>query len=121
MAVSYSLSSSFSPSFLHYYPPLHSSTDLLNLHSLPIIVTPNSLSLPRKHTTNSQQIHCTPKWRIRVSFFQSFLTKTQDGDSLKEELFEAISPLDRGAEATPDDQERIDKVYVFLLPSLNVF
>lgn len=50
------------------------------------------------------------RWRSRVSFFQSFLTKSPDVDSLKEELLEAIAPLDRGAEANPEDQERVDQV-----------
>ncbi|KAA8545537.1 hypothetical protein F0562_020321 [Nyssa sinensis] len=50
------------------------------------------------------------RWRTRVSFFSSFLTKSKDSESLKEELFEAIAPLDRGAEATPEDQERIDQL-----------
>ncbi|KAF8365016.1 hypothetical protein HHK36_032981 [Tetracentron sinense] len=50
------------------------------------------------------------KWRTRVSFFPSFLKKGKDATTLKEELFEAIAPLDRGADATPDDQERIDQL-----------
>ncbi|XP_021286181.1 probable plastid-lipid-associated protein 4, chloroplastic isoform X2 [Herrania umbratica] len=50
------------------------------------------------------------KWRTRASFFPSFLTKGQDVQSLKDELFDAIAPLDRGAEATRDDQERVDQI-----------
>ncbi|KAF8411818.1 hypothetical protein HHK36_004377 [Tetracentron sinense] len=50
------------------------------------------------------------KWRTGVSFFPSFLKKGKDATTLKEELFEAIAPLDRGADATPDDQERIDQL-----------
>ena len=30
--------------------------------------------------------------------------------TLKEELLEAIAPLDRGAEATPEDKDRVDQV-----------
>lgn len=29
---------------------------------------------------------------------------------LKEELLDAIAPLDRGAEATPEDKERVEQV-----------
>ncbi|KAL3843710.1 hypothetical protein ACJIZ3_001113 [Penstemon smallii] len=49
-------------------------------------------------------------WRIGVSFFPLFLTKTKDAESLKQELLDAISPLDRGAAATPDDQQRIEEI-----------
>ncbi|XP_022726730.1 probable plastid-lipid-associated protein 4, chloroplastic isoform X2 [Durio zibethinus] len=50
------------------------------------------------------------KWRTRVSFFSGFLTKDKDVNGLKNELFDAIAPLDRGAEATPEDQERVDQI-----------
>ncbi|XP_017970127.1 PREDICTED: probable plastid-lipid-associated protein 4, chloroplastic [Theobroma cacao] len=46
------------------------------------------------------------KWRTRASFF----SKGKDVRSLKDELFDAIAPLDRGAEATRDDQERVDQI-----------
>ncbi|KAK0590450.1 hypothetical protein LWI29_027332 [Acer saccharum] len=52
----------------------------------------------------------TGKWRSRVSFFQGFSTKRRDVNILKEELFQAIAPLDRGAEATPDHKQRLDKI-----------
>ncbi|KAF4384982.1 hypothetical protein F8388_010580 [Cannabis sativa] len=48
------------------------------------------------------------KWRVSVSFFSSLLPKKRQ--ELKEELLEAIAPLDRGAAATPEDQERIDRI-----------
>lgn len=55
------------------------------------------------------------KSRIGVSFFPSFLKKKgKSREEVKEELFKAIEPLDRGAEATPEDQERIDQVILFL-------
>eukprot|EP00262_Sarcandra_glabra_P017393 TRINITY_DN595_c0_g1_i2.p1 TRINITY_DN595_c0_g1~~TRINITY_DN595_c0_g1_i2.p1 ORF type:complete len:268 (-),score=39.43 TRINITY_DN595_c0_g1_i2:439-1128(-) len=51
------------------------------------------------------------KWRTRVSFFPSFLKKKgKDSSTLKDELLEAIAPLDRGAEATDEDQERVDQI-----------
>ncbi|KAG6588812.1 putative plastid-lipid-associated protein 4, chloroplastic, partial [Cucurbita argyrosperma subsp. sororia] len=50
------------------------------------------------------------KWRLRISFFPAFLKKGKDVGALKEELLEAIAPLDRGAEATPEDQEMVDQI-----------
>ncbi|KAJ1434992.1 Plastid lipid-associated protein/fibrillin conserved domain [Sesbania bispinosa] len=49
------------------------------------------------------------KWRNMVSFFPGFLTGGRDVQSLKVELYETIAPLDRGAEATPEDQQRVDQ------------
>ncbi|XP_028753293.1 probable plastid-lipid-associated protein 4, chloroplastic [Neltuma alba] len=46
----------------------------------------------------------------RVSFFPGFLSRRKDVQSLKEELYQTIAPLDRGAEATPEDQERVDLI-----------
>lgn len=39
-----------------------------------------------------------------------FLNKRKDATVVKEELLEAIGPLDRGAEATPEDQYRVDQI-----------
>uniref|UniRef100_A0A7N0RH08 Plastid lipid-associated protein/fibrillin conserved domain-containing protein n=1 Tax=Kalanchoe fedtschenkoi TaxID=63787 RepID=A0A7N0RH08_KALFE len=72
---------------------------------------------PNEHLTNTQmqkqlrlRLTSTDKWRAGVSFFPAFLKKGKDAKELKEELLEAIAPLDRGAEATPEDQERIDQL-----------
>lgn len=54
------------------------------------------------------------KSRIGVSSFPSFQKKEKSREEVKEELFKAIEPLDRGAEATPEDQERVDQVILFL-------
>ncbi|KAK7412077.1 hypothetical protein VNO78_03524 [Psophocarpus tetragonolobus] len=43
------------------------------------------------------------KWRNMVSF-------SPDARSLKVELYQAIAPLDRGTEATPEDQQRVDQI-----------
>ncbi|XP_020257029.1 probable plastid-lipid-associated protein 4, chloroplastic isoform X2 [Asparagus officinalis] len=52
-----------------------------------------------------------PKWRRKVSFLSSFLkNKEKSKKEIKEELFEAIAPLDRGAEAAPEDQEKIEQI-----------
>ncbi|XP_027359387.1 probable plastid-lipid-associated protein 4, chloroplastic [Abrus precatorius] len=50
------------------------------------------------------------KWRTKVSFFPSFLKKGKDAKTIKEELLEAIAPLDRGAGATPQDQQTVDQI-----------
>ncbi|KAK2393118.1 putative plastid-lipid-associated protein 4, chloroplastic [Trifolium repens] len=63
--------------------------------------------LPSSSVTNSK------KWRNMVSLFQGFFTgggRGRDIQSLKVELYEIISPLDRGAEATLEDQQRVDKI-----------
>ncbi|RWR92835.1 putative plastid-lipid-associated protein 4, chloroplastic isoform X1 [Cinnamomum micranthum f. kanehirae] len=66
---------------------------------------------PNTNTTNNTNIKISEKWRNRVSFFPSFLKKKgKDSEALKEELLEAISPLDRGAEASPDDKDRVDQI-----------
>ncbi|XP_022762244.1 probable plastid-lipid-associated protein 4, chloroplastic isoform X2 [Durio zibethinus] len=49
------------------------------------------------------------KWRVNISFFPAFLNKGKDAKVLKEELLVAIAPLDRGADATPEDQQRVDQ------------
>ncbi|XP_074333118.1 putative plastid-lipid-associated protein 4, chloroplastic isoform X3 [Apium graveolens] len=48
------------------------------------------------------------KWRMNVSFFPSLIKK--DANLIKQELLEAIHPLDRGAEATPQDQQIVDQI-----------
>ncbi|KAL8140502.1 hypothetical protein V2J09_006523 [Rumex salicifolius] len=49
-------------------------------------------------------------WRTRVSFLTGFLTKPKDAGPIKEELLQAILPLDRGAEASPEDQQTIEQI-----------
>lgn len=52
------------------------------------------------------------KWRAKVSFFPAFLNRgRKDAKTLKDELLDAIEPLDRGADATPEDQQRVDQVW----------
>nr|GMC83614.1 probable plastid-lipid-associated protein 4, chloroplastic isoform X1 [Ipomoea batatas] len=75
---------------------------------------------PKLHSGSTSTFHCWSenlkgeqvlqywKWRTRVSF--SFLSRSQDVESLKEELLEAIAPLDRGADATPEDQKLVDQI-----------
>ncbi|CAH9058527.1 unnamed protein product [Cuscuta europaea] len=53
-----------------------------------------------------------PKWRANVSLFPTFFNfyKTKDPKAIKGELFEALAPLDRGAEASPEDQDQIEQI-----------
>lgn len=95
------LSSPSAHRYLHpissHFPPL--STDF-SLTTRP--KTPLELSNPA----------AVPKWRTKVSFFPSFLIKKKgkSKEEIKQELLEAIAPLDRGAEASPEDQERIEQI-----------
>ncbi|KAL6637690.1 hypothetical protein ACP70R_025262 [Stipagrostis hirtigluma subsp. patula] len=55
------------------------------------------------------------RWRAGVSsfsFLPPFLTgkDAEKAERLKEELLAAIAPLDRGAEATPEDKDRIEQI-----------
>lgn len=89
-----------------------SSALLPKLHHL----TASTL-FPANNHNNSLSTTPTPaalhKWRANVSFFTGLLNKnkTKNAEAIKQELLEAIAPLDRGAEATPEDQEIIDQVY----------
>ncbi|KAK4401936.1 putative plastid-lipid-associated protein 4, chloroplastic [Sesamum angolense] len=92
-----------------------SSSSLPKLvHSIAAVSFPVN---PHNHCL-STTIAATPppaaqhKWRTQVSFFTSFLgnNKTKSAEAIKEELLETIAPLDRGAEATPEDQQKIDQI-----------
>ncbi|KAJ9174615.1 hypothetical protein P3X46_013243 [Hevea brasiliensis] len=97
-----------------------SSAELGTSHPPQTILSSKSFSLPSKPNTqieisssNKDKLYASAdswKWRTKVSFFQGFLIKEKDVKSLKEELLDAIAPLDRGAEATPVDQERVDEI-----------
>ncbi|XP_073029275.1 probable plastid-lipid-associated protein 4, chloroplastic isoform X2 [Primulina eburnea] len=71
-------------------------------------------------------IHCPQlskswKWRDRVSFISSFLDNSREIESLKQDLLEAIVSLDRGAAATPEDQQRIELRPKFLRPNGKIY
>uniref|UniRef100_A0A2P2M646 Uncharacterized protein MANES_07G014600 n=1 Tax=Rhizophora mucronata TaxID=61149 RepID=A0A2P2M646_RHIMU len=61
------------------------------------------------------------KWRANVSFFPAFLRKDKDAKALKDELLDAILPLDRGAAATSEDQQRVDQVGSILSPTVHFY
>ncbi|KAK4271161.1 hypothetical protein QN277_019895 [Acacia crassicarpa] len=90
------------PKFLHSHSAPSSATSRFynketSLHS----------SISR---TSSSSSSASQKWRAGVSFFPAFLKKGKDAEALKDELLEAIAPLDRGADATPEDQQRVDQI-----------
>ncbi|KAL3538564.1 hypothetical protein ACH5RR_001930 [Cinchona calisaya] len=63
------------------------------------------------HNTTTSLSTPSHKWRTHISFFPAFLSnKTKDSKAIKQELLEAIETLDRGAEATPEDQKRVDQI-----------
>lgn len=105
------------------YAPLHlvgssnsATTKLIKFHA-----QASTFKFPPNHQISQTQhlssylfftAAASGKWRAKVSFFPAFLKKSKDAKTLKEELLDAIAPLDRGADASPEDQERIDQVYL---------
>ncbi|KAJ6348407.1 hypothetical protein OIU76_004803, partial [Salix suchowensis] len=61
-------------------------------------------------SSNSKPDDSWGYWRTAVSFFQSFSAKGKDVNSLKQQLLEAIAPLDRGVVATLQEQQRVDEI-----------
>lgn len=90
-----SSSTSIAPALIHSHFPTKSNARFLQINS-DNLLSPNSSS--------------TEKWRAQVSFFPAFLSKRKDVAALKEELLEAIAPLERGAEASLEDQQRVDQI-----------
>lgn len=111
-SISMALSCSWSPT-------LFATTQSSSLSTPPKLVHSHSpltsFSFPSKPTTTLP----TPshKWRAKISFFPAFLSKGKgkDAKTLKEELLDAIASLNRGADATPQDQQAVDEVSSFLL------
>ncbi|XAR53125.1 hypothetical protein NMG60_11021538 [Bertholletia excelsa] len=99
--------------------PAHSIISLASPHSSSHsqqCFSPSTVSLSSKNSTQNAHNHkpfnssVTDKWRTSVSFFPAFLSKPRDAKPIKDELLKAIEPLDRGADATPEDQQRIDQI-----------
>lgn len=114
---------------------LHSATVLTGSQfSTPQLLFPSRVSFSYFPTklNNNYQNNCnlssseyyhssaSQKWRASVSFFPAFLNKGKDAKVLKEELLEAIAPLDRGAEATPEDQQRVEQVTICFTVSFSI-
>ncbi|KAL4035289.1 hypothetical protein IC575_003970 [Cucumis melo] len=102
MAMAVALSSSTVTPTAKFWPPSTSQPPRF----LPII--------PSNPSSNTNLLTSSPshKWRLRISFFPAFLNKGKGNNvtALKQELLQAIAPLDRGAEATPEDQEMVDQI-----------
>ncbi|KAK1368645.1 putative plastid-lipid-associated protein 4, chloroplastic [Heracleum sosnowskyi] len=77
------------------------------MFSSPVATPSNNLS-PFPLSSKSRNLSRNVKWRSNVSFFQSLIKK--DTSVIKQELLEAIEPLDRGAEASPEDQQIVDEI-----------
>ncbi|GAU41366.1 hypothetical protein TSUD_390530, partial [Trifolium subterraneum] len=90
-----------------YYSPIK---PLLHSHSSSSSSSSHFPTRPLIHHNHNNFATISQKWRTKVSFFPAFLKKGKDANTIKEELLEAIAPLDRGAEATPEDQQRIDQI-----------
>ena len=92
--------------------PLPSPSSAAKATNLPLLPPSKHKSIISHYNpiTSPPVSSLSRKWRTRVSFFQGFLTKPKDATPVKEELLQAIQPLDRGAEASPDDQLTIDQV-----------
>ena len=107
-------SSSLPTRILHSHSLL---TPLTHFPSFSTNKTPTAVTQLQTPLTYDQ------KWRVSISFFSSLLTKKgKDATALKEELLQAIAPLDRGAKATSEDEQRVDQVgsllkyiYIYIL------
>ena len=93
------------------------ANDSIRLHPISLPYQSSNLQCPIKPTFQNHSnkllfsdICSRSSTKTKVSFFPAFFTKTQDAKALKLELLEAIEPLDRGADASPEDQQRIDQV-----------
>lgn len=80
------------------HSPIHSSYSSSHFLITPLI----------HHNHNLATI--SQKWRTNVSFFPAIFKKGKDASTIKEELLDAIASLDRGADATPEDQQSVDQV-----------
>ncbi|KAK9691263.1 hypothetical protein RND81_09G185500 [Saponaria officinalis] len=106
-------------SFLQHLPPNNEATtsSIITLHSLSLPSTLHFATNPNNNKSSflllsgDQYCNRSDVFRTSVSFLPAFFTnKTKNAKVLKEELLEAILPLDRGADASPDDQLTIDQL-----------
>ncbi|XP_024021142.1 probable plastid-lipid-associated protein 4, chloroplastic isoform X2 [Morus notabilis] len=101
----------------HLFPKILSnfySPSISFLKSKPNFLSSIPLKLNNNKFSNNNEVLIAEsfKWRTQVSFFSGFLTKPKnDIQSLKQELYDTIAPpLDRGAGATPEDQDRVEQI-----------
>ncbi|KAG9147515.1 hypothetical protein Leryth_007323 [Lithospermum erythrorhizon] len=98
-------------------PPTYSTTTVVDFRQLTLTASlptiqqthQNIIPVSTTLTLTSSHVH---KWKTHVSFFPAFfnLNKPKDPEPIKRELLDAIAPLDRGADATPEDQQNIDQI-----------
>lgn len=104
--------------FLHPPPPpatpLHNS---ICFNSATLLSPKLHLHFPSKQRTSRNaslnrtlKSPISDKWRTGVSSFSAFFNKGSEIESLKQQLIDAIAPLDRGTAASPEDQQLIDQV-----------
>nr|XP_043627415.1 probable plastid-lipid-associated protein 4, chloroplastic [Erigeron canadensis] len=90
----------------HYLPKLFPSHSSSSSSSLPTITFP-----AKPITTHHLSPPPITKFRTNVSFFTDFLNKpSKNVESIKQELLDAIDPLDRGADASLEDQQSIEQI-----------
>lgn len=108
MAVASPILSS-SPRLALLYPPSSASPPSCGIKCPhPQKRSPTTLQLVLGTSSSSSKLQT---WRTGISFFPSFsVKKRKDPEALKKDLLDAIAPLDRGAEATDEDKERVDEV-----------
>jgi hypothetical protein len=97
----------------HHKLLLHSPLSSYSYSSSHFLITPLIY-----HNHNLATI--SQKWRTNVSFFPAIFKKGKDANTIKEELLDAIASLDRGADATPEDQQRVDQVAFICLVFCNI-
>ncbi|KZV20794.1 hypothetical protein F511_30436 [Dorcoceras hygrometricum] len=113
--------SSFPPSLhqnsLDFCTSQHQSTALV-FSAKPFCFSPKKWSNEAQTHSHRLQLSRSWQWRARAFFKFSFLDKSREIESLKQDLLQAIAPLDRGAAATPEDQQSIELI-VRKLESMN--
>ncbi|KAJ6704506.1 PLASTID-LIPID-ASSOCIATED PROTEIN 4 CHLOROPLASTIC-RELATED [Salix viminalis] len=111
-------SSSARPSKLNAALPLPPTKHGTSHHSL-MLTFPSSSKPKRSNSrlgidllssSNNKPDDSWGYWRTAVSFFQIFSAKGKDVNSLKQQLLEAIAPLDRGVVASLQEQQRVDEI-----------
>jgi len=82
---------------------------------------PSSFSYSSHFLITHNLTTISQKWRTNVSFFPAIFKKGKDANTIKEELLDAITSLDRGADATPQDQQRVDQVAFKIFVCMHAF
>lgn len=99
-----------------FYHPLQSAvplndsnTRLTGVRTSKVCIIRNNISFSKIGFGSGFGRPLKAQVQTQASLFP-FLNKRKDTIVVKEELLEAIGPLDRGAEATPEDKYRVDQI-----------